>query len=73
MSFSKTSHTTSIEGELTVAVKASLNGKPILAKPIESSFTRLSIASLILLEVHSSMLLSSVSYTHLTLPTILLE
>ena len=49
----------SIDGEFTVAVKASLRGSPILANPIERSFTILSIASLILLAVHSSVFLNS--------------
>ena len=41
------SHTRSIEGEFTVAVRASLKGKPIFPKPISRSETTLSITSLI--------------------------
>ena len=40
-------HTKSIEGELTLAVRASLSGKPIFPKPTSSSETTLSMASLI--------------------------
>ena len=52
--FPKTSQIKSIEGELTVAVRASRRGKPIFAKPMECSLTIASIASLIFSDFHSS-------------------
>ena len=47
ISFPSISHTRSIEGEFTVAVRASLRGKPIFPKPISRSETTLSITSFI--------------------------